>query len=129
MGATLLPDKWTVERMLDKLPELMADPEFAKTYRESSSEFALAREIIMARVGAGLSQQDLARKMETTQSVVARLESGRHLPSMSTLKKLADATGTHLSIHLERVTRQQDATSVQTVAKKKIKSSVKKNRT
>jgi transcriptional regulator with XRE-family HTH domain len=63
----------------------------------------LAREIIKVRVAAGLSQQELARKMDTTQSAVARLESGHHPPSMSTLKKLAKATGTKLSIHLERI--------------------------
>ena len=78
----------------------MADPEFAKAYDEAAAEFNLAREIIKARVTAGLSQEELAKKMATTQSVVARLESGRHLPSISTLKKLAEATGTKLSIHL-----------------------------
>ncbi len=92
-----------MERLLDKLPKLMQDPEFAKAYEDSAEEFILAREIIKARVAAGLSQQELARKMETTQSAVARLESGHHLPSMATLKKLATATGTKLSIHLERV--------------------------
>lgn len=90
-----------MERVLDKLPNLMKDPEFARAYADSAEEFALAREIIKARVAAGLSQQELAKKMETTQSAVARLESGQHLPSMSTLKKLAKATGTKLSIHLE----------------------------
>lgn len=94
-----------MERLLDKLPGLMADPEFARAYDESAEEFKLAREIIRARVDAGLSQQELATKMATTQSAVARLESGRHLPSMSTLKKLAKATGTRLSIHLELVSK------------------------
>lgn len=92
-----------MKRLLDTLPELLRDPEFAEAYRDASEEFALAREIIRARADAGLSQQELARKMATTQSAVARLESGRHLPSMTTLKKLAEATGTHLSIHLERI--------------------------
>lgn len=92
-----------MERLLDKLPKLMKNPEFGRAYEESAEEFALAREIIAARINAGLSQQELARKMETTQSVVARLESGHHLPSMSTLKKLAKATGTKLSIHFEQV--------------------------
>ncbi len=91
-----------MERLLDKLPALLRDPEFVKAYDESAEEFALAREIIKARAAAGLSQQDLAKRMATTQSTVARLESGQHLPSMSTLKKLAKATGTRLSIHLER---------------------------
>lgn len=90
-----------MERVLEKLPKLMADPDFVKEYEDSAAEFALAREVIQARLGAGLSQQQLAQKMATTQSAVARLESGRHLPSMSTLKKLATATGTRISIHLE----------------------------
>ena len=90
-----------MKKMLNKLPELMQDPEFAKAYQESSHEFALARAIIKARAHAGLSQEELAHKMDTTQSVIARLESGRHLPSMATLKKVADATGTRLSIQLE----------------------------
>ena len=90
-----------MERALKKLPELMTDPEFARAYAESEAEFTLARELIKARVAAGLSQAELARKMSTTQSVVARLESGRHLPSLNTLKKLAEATGAKLSIHLE----------------------------
>ncbi len=91
-----------MKKMLDMLPELMKDPEFAEIYRESAEEFALTREIIEARAAAGLSQEALAAKMSTTQSVIARLESGRHLPSMSTLKKLAEATGAKLSIHLNQ---------------------------
>jgi ribosome-binding protein aMBF1 (putative translation factor) len=90
-----------MERLLNKLPKLMADPGFAKAYNDAAAEFKLAREIIKARVAAGLSQEELAKKMATTQSVVARLESGRHLPSISTLKKLAEATGAKLSIHLD----------------------------
>lgn len=90
-----------MERVLDKRPRLMNDPEFVRAYTDAAEEFDLAREIIKARAAAGLSQQELAKKMETTQSTVARLESGRHLPSISTLKKLAKATGTKLSIHLE----------------------------
>jgi transcriptional regulator with XRE-family HTH domain len=92
-----------MKRVLDKLPELMKDEAFVKMYNDASAEFNLAREIIKARAAAGLSQEELARKMSTTQSAVARLESGRHLPSMSTLRKLAAATGSKLSIHLERI--------------------------
>jgi DNA-binding transcriptional regulator YiaG len=92
-----------MERVLDKLPKLLTDPEFAECYAASAEEFILARELIKARATAGLSQQELSPKMSTTQSVVARLESGRHLPTMSTLKKLAAATGTRLSIHFDQV--------------------------
>jgi transcriptional regulator with XRE-family HTH domain len=56
----------------------------------------LARTIITARIGAGLSQEQLAKRMNTQQSFIARLESGRALPSLRTMQKLAEATGTRL---------------------------------
>lgn len=90
-------------RLLDKLPELMRDPEFASAYAEAEEEFSVAREIIRARASAGLSQKELAERIGTTQSVVARLESSAHMPSVSTLKKVAKATNSHLRIVLEPV--------------------------
>jgi len=50
---------------------------------------------------AGLTQEQLARKMGTTQPVVARLESGRASRSMRTLERLAKATGSRLAISFE----------------------------
>jgi len=76
-----------------------------KEYREAcedlAPEFALARAVIAARVTAGLTQAQLAERMETTQPVVARLESGRTRPSTQTLERLATATGTRLRITFE----------------------------
>lgn len=73
-----------------------------KAYEELAPEFALAREVIAARVTAGLTQEQLAQRMDTTQSVIARLESGRTKPSTQTLERLATATGTRLKISFER---------------------------
>jgi transcriptional regulator with XRE-family HTH domain len=87
-------------RLLDKLPTLMENPEFAAAWREAEEEFSIAREIIRARTVAGLSQQELAEKLGTTQSAVARLESSSHTPSVSTLKKVAEATHSRLRIEL-----------------------------
>jgi transcriptional regulator with XRE-family HTH domain len=64
-------------------------------------EFALARAVIKARVTAGLTQAQLARRMDTTQSVIARLKSGRTRPSTQTLERPAAATGTWLKISFE----------------------------
>ena len=64
-------------------------------------EFELARAVIQARAKAGLTQAQLARRMATTQSVIARLESGRARPSTKTLERLATATGTRLRITSE----------------------------
>src|SRR5580658_10771165 len=76
----------------------MKDPRYKKAYGALEDEFVLARAVMDARNRAGLTQQQLARKMGTTQPVVARLESGRVRPSMRTLDRLAHATGSRLLI-------------------------------
>ena len=77
------------------------DPDYRKAYDDLELEFALARTLIEARKRAELTQAELAERMETTQSVVARLESGRVNPSTRTLERIADATGTRLRISFE----------------------------
>ena len=79
----------------------MKKKEYRQAYEELAPEFALARAVIDARVTAGLTQEQLAQRMDTTQSVIARLESGRTRPSTQTLERLADATGTRLRITFE----------------------------
>jgi ribosome-binding protein aMBF1 (putative translation factor) len=79
----------------------MKNKEYRKAYEELAPEFALARAVIGARVTAGLTQEQLAQRMETTQSVIARLEGGRTRPSTQTLERLAAATGTRLKISFE----------------------------
>jgi transcriptional regulator with XRE-family HTH domain len=64
-------------------------------------EFAIARERIRARIAAGMTQEQVADRMGTRQTVVARLESGRAKPSTRTLKRCAEATGRRLKISLE----------------------------
>lgn len=75
-------------------------PNYRKAYDALAEEFGLAAEIIGARTHANLTQEELAERMKTTQSVIARLESGRTRPSTRTLEKLAAATGTQLRISL-----------------------------
>ena len=77
------------------------DPAYGRAYDELRPEFELARALIEARTRAGLTQAQLAERMQTTQSVVARLESGRVHPSMRTLEKIALGTGTRLKISFE----------------------------
>ena len=57
--------------------------------------------LIEARTNAELTQAQLAERMQTTQSVVARLESGRARPSTRTPEKIAQYTGTRLRISFE----------------------------
>lgn len=79
----------------------MKDPEYRKEYDALEEEFALIAAVAKARARAGLSQAELARRMKTTQSTIARLESGRGLPSTRTLARFAKATGHRLKISFE----------------------------
>jgi ribosome-binding protein aMBF1 (putative translation factor) len=81
----------------------MKDPEYRKEYDTLEEEFALIAEVTKARARAGLSQAQLAKRMKTTQSAVARLESGRGLPSTCTLGRFAKATRHRLKISFEPV--------------------------
>ena len=86
------------ERLFDQWRK---DPEFMREYDALEEEFALANALIGARAQANLTQEELAERMGTSQSAIARLESGRTMPSTRTLRKLAEATGTKLRIVLE----------------------------
>ena len=88
-------------RISDLHKKWMKEPKYRKAYEALGEEFGLASALIEARNRAGLTQEQLARKMGTTQPVVARLESGRTRPSMRTLERLANATGSRLLIRLE----------------------------
>lgn len=75
--------------------KLLADPEVAAAYEALEDEYALAKAMMQARMQSGLTQEELAKRMGTTQSVIARWESGKTLPSSRTLLRVAEATGTH----------------------------------
>ncbi len=79
----------------------MKDSEYRREYERLAPEFEIARAIIQLRDDAGLTQEQLAQRIHTKQSVVARLESGRVPPSTRTLQRLAKATGTRLRISFE----------------------------
>lgn len=79
----------------------MRDPAYRREFDALEAEFSLASAMIHARTQAGLTQEQLARRMHTTQAVIARLESGRVKPSTRTLERLATATGMRLRISFE----------------------------
>ena len=81
----------------DVKAELLKDPEFRKVYEESEPAYQLAR----LRILRGLTQQELAERAGMTQSVVARVESGRANPSLTTLERLAEALGGRVTITIE----------------------------
>ena len=71
-------------------------------YERLDEEFTLLDEFLKARAAASISQAEVAERMGTTQSAVARLESGRgkHSPSLATLRKYAHALGCRLDLRL-----------------------------
>lgn len=81
--------------------EWMKNPAFRAEYDALEEEFALAAALIRARSEAHMTQEDVAKAMGTTQAVVARLESGRTMPSTRTLQRFAKATGSRLRISFE----------------------------
>ncbi len=89
-------------KIRDLHKDWMKDPEYRAEYERLGPEFDLALALINARTQAGLTQEQLAVRMKTTQSVIARLEGGRGQPSTRTLKKIAKATGMRLKISFER---------------------------
>ena len=80
--------------------EMLADVSIRAAYDALAPEYELAAEMIGARQRAGLTQAELAARMGTTQSVIARLESGRTLPSMKTIARYAAATGSRPQVKL-----------------------------
>ena len=81
--------------------QMLANPETRKAYDAMADEFGMARELIAARARAGLSQADVAQRMGTTQSAVARLESGQRPPSLRSVQRYAQAIGCRAVVRLE----------------------------
>lgn len=84
----------------DHLQESLKDPKFKKAWGESEVEYQLACKIIEARLAKKLSQRDLAEKIHTSQAAISRIESMEGNPSLSLLKRIAEALDVKLSISL-----------------------------
>ena len=86
-----------VRKMLQKPAVKKAVDELNRT------EFAILDEILAARKAAGLTQAQIAKRMGTQTPAIARLESalatGKHSPSLNTLKRYAEALGKRVEVH------------------------------
>ena len=88
-------------RVDDLHDEWMKDPKYRREYKALDEEFSLTAAMIEARSRAGMTQEQVARRMKTTQAAIARLESRGSKPSTSTLRRYARATGSRLRISFE----------------------------
>ncbi len=79
---------------------LLKAPDFRVEYEALAPEYKLASTLIRLRLAKGLTQEQLAMLLNTKQESIARLESGGALPSLSMVKKVADALDADLEINL-----------------------------
>lgn len=94
--------RYTHEEIVEKL---LSDPENKKEYdRLEEEEFSFYREILKARLDSGKTQEEIAKKMNTTKSAVSRFENSggkkKHSPTLETLRKYAKALDCELRIQL-----------------------------
>lgn len=85
----------------DHLKESLKNPEFRKVWEETELEYQLARQMIEKRLAKKISQRELARKVKTSQAVISRLETMNENPSLSLLKRIAQALGTKVNLRFE----------------------------
>jgi DNA-binding XRE family transcriptional regulator len=83
--------------------KLLADAKTRAAYDAMADEFSVAKTLIAARARAGLSQAEVAQRMGTTQSAIARLESGRLMPTWQTIARYAAALGGRAVLKIETV--------------------------
>ncbi|OGE33967.1 transcriptional regulator [Candidatus Daviesbacteria bacterium RIFCSPHIGHO2_02_FULL_41_14] len=80
--------------------ELLQDPEIKKGYDALELEYSIIAQVIQKRLNKGLTQKELAERVGTKQSAIARLEGGNSNPSVAFLKKIAEALESKLQISL-----------------------------
>jgi len=94
----------------DHLKKQLKDPEFKKEYQKQKETFDISLKLIELRIKKGLTQAELAKLLNTTQSAVARMENGNYNRlSLSTLRKIAEVTGTHLEVNFRPISKKQAA--------------------
>ena len=82
------------------LKESLKDPEFRKAWEDSEAEYQISRALISARIDKKISQRELAKRANTTQAVISRLESMSANPSIGLIQKIASALNLKLKIQL-----------------------------
>jgi DNA-directed RNA polymerase specialized sigma subunit len=88
----------------EMLKEELKNPEFRKEYDALEEEFEVAKQVIDLRLKNGLTQKELAEKVNTSQSCIVRLESGTYQNlSLSFLRRVGNALGVQPHVKFERV--------------------------
>src|SRR3989338_4964679 len=85
----------------DHLKESLKDPKFKKAWKKSQVEYDLASTLIKKRLSKKISQRNLAKKINTTQAVISRIETMSANPSLFLLKRLAEALDSKLILQFK----------------------------
>jgi len=81
--------------------ELLVKPGFKEAMKETELEYQIARAIVHIRIKKGMTQEDLAKAMNTKQSVISRAENAKTIPSLSFLKRLAQVLNVSLQVQFK----------------------------
>ncbi|HLO86244.1 MAG TPA: helix-turn-helix transcriptional regulator [Nostocaceae cyanobacterium] len=95
--------------------EILADPEVKAEYDALEYEFNIARQVIAIRQSSGLNQRDFAKRVGIKQPQLARLESGKQIPKLETLTKLASGAGYAVEIHFVPIEESQELPKIDPV--------------
>ncbi|OGK16674.1 transcriptional regulator [Candidatus Roizmanbacteria bacterium RIFCSPHIGHO2_01_FULL_39_12c] len=82
--------------------ELLRNKEVRKEYDKLTPRYEVISELISARIKKGITQKELAQKVGTKQSAIARFEAGNVNPSLGFLEKMAEVMGYKLNISLSK---------------------------
>ncbi|WP_086480784.1 helix-turn-helix domain-containing protein [Oceanospirillum sanctuarii] len=82
---------------------VLKNPEVKAEYDKLEDEFNLIDQLLTMRSKAGLTQEQVAERMQTNKSNISRLERGNANPSWSTLLKYAHACGFELSLQAQKM--------------------------
>jgi transcriptional regulator with XRE-family HTH domain len=104
------------------LEEQLQDPKFAVRFERAAEAWDVALQIVALRQQAGLSQKELAKRLNTSQQQISRLESpGYEGHTLSTLRRVADALDAHLRVVFEPVKPRNARRTAKNAASKPVK--------
>jgi DNA-binding XRE family transcriptional regulator len=83
--------------------ELLSDPATKREFDRLAPRYAVISGLIKARIRKKLTQAEIAKKIGTKQSAIARLESGSVNPSLEFLQKVAKVMGYKVMVHLSKI--------------------------
>lgn len=107
-------------KLTDFKKKLLQNDKLRAEFERYDLAFEISQAILEVRILQGITQAKLASQISTKQSAIARAESGKNLPSLLFLSKIAEALGTKLKVSFESVEKAHIKTSAETYVNKEI---------